>query len=152
MKIYLISFYVVSLSLFFPVRIISFICAHPNGSKSEREISKRMDGEKRNFAFFPFSFLTLRSRQRRKIKCRLSPRFIIYYNEDGFYAGKILIWNCLAARDGGGGGFNMVTDGIADFWRRSQGDLGEFWWCETRWGLEFPVKLDVILNWWFVRV
>jgi hypothetical protein len=43
-----------SLSLFFPVRIISFICAHPNGSKSEREISKRMDGEKRISLFSHF--------------------------------------------------------------------------------------------------
>lgn len=58
-EIYLISFCVVpslSPSFFFPVRIISFICAHPNGSKSEREISKRMDSEeeKRNSLFFVF--------------------------------------------------------------------------------------------------
>lgn len=37
---------------FFPVRIISFICAHPNGSNNEREISKRMDSEENEFRFF----------------------------------------------------------------------------------------------------
>lgn len=46
-EIYLISFCAA-----FPVRIISFICAHPDGSNNEREISKRMDSERERILFF----------------------------------------------------------------------------------------------------
>jgi hypothetical protein len=36
---------------FFPVRIISFIRVHRDGSNNEREISKRMDSEENEFIF-----------------------------------------------------------------------------------------------------
>lgn len=56
---------------FFPVRIISFIRAHPNGSNNEREISKRMDSEERENEFRFLRYTT------RKIKCLLALLFII---------------------------------------------------------------------------
>lgn len=53
----------------FPVRIISFIRVHPNGSNNEREISKRMDSEENEFIFFALE-------NGKKIKCLLFLLFI----------------------------------------------------------------------------